>query len=169
MKHKATLVILLMIAIGCKKNSGDNNITLDGALTGCPLNNSCTYNYYNNADFNLAVQPPIAGKNRVFVYKAINNNLCAATTSLYFKTASGNSSFDITTDQIAAGQVVGYGFNCACCDVLANVKPIGGEIKGKSTDGSHWLINASVIIGTAVDKPIDTIKVNQTFIVTSLK
>jgi hypothetical protein len=168
MKNKTLLLILLFIAMGCKKNNNDSNVIVNGNLTGCPLNNSCSYSFYNNADFNLAVQPPVAGGNRVFLYKAINNNMCAAATSLYIKTASGNSSFDITSDQIAAGQLVNYGFSCACCDVLANIKPIGGEVKGKSTDNSHWLINATVIVGTAIDKPIDTIKVNQTFTLSTL-
>jgi len=167
-KNKAILFIILIAAIGCKKGNNGGNVTLTGTLTGCPLHSSCTYSYYNNADFNLSVQPPVAGDKTVFIYKAIDNGLCNAETALYIKTTSGSNSFDITSDEIAAGQLVNYSFSCACCDVIANVKPISGEVKGKTADGSHWLINATVVLGTAIDKPLDTIKVNQTFTATPL-
>ena len=99
----------------------------------------------------------------MFWYKSVNNNLCNAATEIYFKTSLSNNDFEINSNQIASGQLSGYVFSCACCDVLANVKPIGGEIKGKRTDATHWLINASVIIGTAGNAPLDTIIVNQYF------
>ncbi|BAU55447.1 hypothetical protein [Mucilaginibacter gotjawali] len=162
MKTLSTVLILSFILFSCKKGSNPQ-VTLNGTLTTCPTNSTCTYNYYNNADFK-DWSKPVSGNSRVFWYKSVNNTICDAATEIYFKTALSNNDFDITSNQIAAGQVSGYVFSCACCDVLANVKPIGGEIKGKRTDATHWLINASVIIGTASNAPLDTIIVNQYFV-----
>jgi len=161
MKNKAVIFFFCLLAIGCTKK-GNTNVVLNGKLTDCPANSTCTYNYYDNADFNNWSKP-VHGNSRVFWYKSVNNTLCDAANEIYFKTPLSDGDFDITSSQIASGQVSGYGFSCACCDVLANVKPLGGEIKGKRSDATHWLINASVIIGTDSHGPIDTIVVNQYF------
>jgi hypothetical protein len=164
MKIKITILILCVIVFSCKK---DKNIVLNGTLTGCPINTTCSYNYYDNADFNTYSQL-VSGHYRAFIYKSVNNNLCDATDVIFFKSSLNSNEFDITPNQIAAGQV-DYYFSCACCDVLANIKPIGGEIKGKRTDATHWLINATVILGTAADKPLDTLKVNQDFTLSAIQ
>lgn len=161
MKAFSTILILSLLLFSCKKGSNPQ-VTLTGTLTNCPVNSTCTDNYFDNADFK-DWSKPVQGNYRVFWYKSVNSNLCDAATEIYFKTSLSNNDFDITSNQIASGQVSGYVFSCACCDVLANVKPIGGEIKGKRTDATHWLINASVIIGTASNAPLDTIIVNQYF------
>jgi hypothetical protein len=161
MKTFSLILILSFILFSCKKGSNPP-VTLTGTLTTCAANSTCTYYYYDNADFQDWRQP-VAGHSRVFWYKSVNTNLCDAATEIYFKTSLSNNDFDINANQIASGQVSGYVFSCACCDVLANVKPVGGEIKGKRTDATHWLINASVIIGTSATAPLDTIVVNQYF------
>ena len=165
MKFKITLLICLCaIFASCKK---DKKVSLTGTLTSCPANSECSYAYYDNADFNLTNQP-IKGTSRVFWYKSIDSSLCHATSELYFKTSLGNNDFDIGANQIAAGQVVAYGFICACCEVVYNTKPIGGEIKGERKDASHWLVNAKIIFGNAVNTPIDTLTINQIFSVEKL-
>jgi hypothetical protein len=163
MKIKTTILILCAILLGCKK---DTKVVLSGDLTGCPINTTCSYNYYNNANF--SGNRPVAGNYRLFVYKSVDNILCEASTTIYFKTNLSNGDFDITSNQIAGGQVVGYNLICACCEALANVKPMGGEIKGKRLDAAHWLVNASIILGTAINKRLDTLKVNQQFTLTAL-
>jgi len=161
MKAKATIVIFFVVLFSCRKDNNPN-VILNGALTDCAANSTCTYSYYDNADFTNWNQP-VHGNYRVFWYKSVNNNLCDATSELYFKISLSAESFDITANQIAAGQVVAYNLECPCCDYAFLPQPIGGEIKGKRSDANHWLINASVIFGTAVNKPIDTLVVNQYF------
>lgn len=99
----------------------------------------------------------------MFWYKTVNANICGATTSFFFKTNMGDTQFDITSSQIAAGDVFANDFICPCCDYAILFKPIGGEIKGQRTDATHWLINASIIFGTAPSTPVDTVVVNQYF------
>jgi hypothetical protein len=161
MKTFSLILILSFVLFSCRKSSGPQ-VTLTGALTDCPANSACTYNYYDNADFQ-DWNKPVAGHYRVFWYKTANSNLCGAATEIYFKTSLSNNDFDITSNQIISGQVSGYVFSCPCCDVIGNVKTIGGEIKGKRTDATHWLVNATVIIGTSSTAPLDTIVVNQYF------
>jgi hypothetical protein len=159
MKLKLTIFIFCIGLLACSK---DKSVTVNGNITGCPVNTTCTYNYFEQADFNTAYQL-ISGGFKVFSYKSVNNNLCDAATSLYFKTTMSSSDFVINSSQIKAGQIVAYGFSCACCDFLAYRKPIGGEIKGTKTGTNSWLINATVIMGDANNKPTDTLVVNQHF------
>lgn len=167
MKTKTMMLILCTVLLSCKK---DNNILLNGNLIGCPINTTCSYNYYDNADF-TNVSLPAAGNFRVFSYKTVNANLCGATSELYFKTKLSNSEFEINANQIAAGDIVAYNQVCPCCDNASLFKPIGGDIKAKRTDATHWLINASIVFGTTVNlinHPIDTLRVNQYFTLTKL-
>ncbi|HEY8782961.1 MAG TPA: hypothetical protein VIM16_15150 [Mucilaginibacter sp.] len=163
MKAKLTSLILFVVIVSCKK---DNILVLNGPLTDCPANSTCTYNYYNNADFTSGSQP-VYGNYRVFWYNSIDNNTnaCGPFTQFYFKTSLNINEFDIKSNQIAAGQVVANENRCPCCYNIAVLatKPIGGEVKGKRTDATHWLINASIILETSINHPTDTLTVNQYF------
>ncbi|WP_259067259.1 hypothetical protein HDF24_11715 [Mucilaginibacter sp. X4EP1] len=166
MKTKAiTLFILVATLLGCSKDK--SSITLSGPSNSCPVNSSCSYIYYDNANFNNTASVQ-AGPNRVFTYVVVNSQICNLSTSVYFKTALSNNDFEINDQQIASGQVVAYGEVCTCCDLLANTKVIGGDIKGKKTGTNTWLINATVIIGNSSGTPIDTVAVNQYFNLTTM-
>jgi hypothetical protein len=166
MKTKVSILILFAILLGCKK-SNNLNLVLNGALTDCPVNYTCSYNYFDNADFTNGNQP-VPGNYRVFWYKSVNTNVCDATSEFYFKTSLSNNEFEISSNQIALGQIVAYDLVCPCCDYATVSKPIGGEIKGKRTDASHWLINATIVFGGSVGNPIDTLTVNQYFAIQTL-
>ena len=163
MKVKATIFILFVILIGCRKDKS-SNVILDGALTDCPANFTCSYSYYDNADF-TNIKLPVQGNYRVFWYYSVNTSVCGTMTQFYFKTLSGSNSFDISSSQIAEGQIVAQESVCLCCGrAILDSKPIGGEIKGRRTDAIHWLINASIIFGSVLDnRPVDTLVVNQYF------
>ena len=107
----------------------------------------------------------VNGNNRVFAYSSTNGNLCGPNAALYFKNSLSNSSFIINSSQIVAGDVMAYNFACPCCEsaVLESI-PVGGEIKAKKTDATHWLVNATIIFGDRFNNtPIDTLIVNQYF------
>ncbi len=157
MKIKTAILITAVTLWGCSK---DNKQALSTNLTDCPANFTCNYNYYDDADFTDFTQP-VAGKYRVFWYKSIVNNSCGLSRQLYFKEALNSGYFEIDGSQIAAGQVVGYNFNCPCCDLFLYTQPIGGFIKGTKTDANIWLVNASIIFGTADKKAVDTLTINQ--------
>jgi hypothetical protein len=162
MKTKPVIFILYIFLLGCSKDNSPN-ITLNGALTNCATGTMCTYNYYQSADFTGPNQI-VDGNYRVFAYNNVTNTSCGSNVQFYFKTALSNNYLDITSSQIAAGQVLAYNVICACCAYpLAYSKPIGGEIKGEKTDSNHWLINASIVFGNASNVPVDTITVNQYF------
>ncbi len=161
MKTKAAILILFAILLGCKK-SNNLNLVLNGVLTDCPSNYTCSYDYFDNADF-INGNQPVPGNYRVFWYKSVNTNVCDATTGIYFKTSLSNNEFDISSTQIAAGQIVAYDQICPCCDYATVSKPIGGEIKGKRTDANRWLINATIVFGVSANNPVDTLTVNQYF------
>jgi len=166
MKTKAvTLFILVATLLGCSKDK--SNITLSGPSSNCPANSSCSYIYYDNANFVNAANIQ-AGQNRVFTYIVVNSQVCNLSTSVYFKTTLSNDDFEINAAQIASGQAVAYGQICTCCDLVANTKLIGGDIKGKKADTNTWLINATVIIGSSNGTPIDTVVVNQYFNLTTM-
>ena len=162
MKNKAFLLFLLLVTLGCAKKN-NTNVVLSTDLTACPANSNCTYNYYDNANFTNGNQP-VAGNSRVFWYKTMNANICDATTEFFFKTSMSDTEFDITSSQIASGEVFANDFICPCCDYDLLLKPVGGDIKGKRTDATHWLINASIIFSTSISAPADTVVVNQYFI-----
>jgi len=161
MKAGTMLFIVLVVLLGCKKGSSPN-ITLSTNLTDCAANSTCTYSYFDDADF-INASPPVQGSFRVFSYQSVNQNVCGATSQFIFKAPLNDAEFDITANQIAAGSVFANDFICPCCDYALLFKPIGGEIKGKRTDGTHWLVNASIIFGTSATTPVDTIVVNQYF------
>jgi hypothetical protein len=161
MKNKAFLLFLVLVTLGCAKKN-NTNVVLSTNLTSCAANSTCTYNYYDNADFTNGNQP-VAGNSRVFWYKSVNANICGATTEFFFKTNMGDTEFDITSSQIASGEVFANDFVCPCCENATLLKPVGGEIKGKRIDGTRWLINASIIFGTSISAPADTMVVNQYF------
>jgi len=159
MKIKALVLVLFVVLLGCGKGS-DVNVVLNGALSNCPANFTCTYNYYDHASVQSNTLTP--GASREFSYTAVDSTICNYTRQLYFDYALSNDDFDIKASQIAAGQAIYYE-TCPCCNLIFNPKAIGGEIKGKRTDGSHWLINATIVIGDNNNKPVDTLIVNQTF------
>ncbi|MDB5091077.1 MAG: hypothetical protein JWR09_5071 [Mucilaginibacter sp.] len=161
MKNATIILFLCVILFSCRKNK-DNNILISGILTDCPTNTVCTYSYSENADISGTGQL-VPGGDRVFWYKNTNNTpgSCDISSQLNFKTSLSNNSFVINASQIVAGQAT-YGQSCICCNLIG-LKPIGGGIKGKKTDATHWLINAMVILGDQNNKPFDTLKVNQYF------
>jgi len=159
MKTKILGFLFLILITSCKKSS---DLVLDTNLSSCPINSTCTYNFNDNSNFSGSNQI-VAGSDRVFTYQSINTNLCDLTTQFFFKIPMGSTQFTIDSAQIVNGQVSSYFNICACCDLIANLNPIGGVIKGKSIDGSRWLINAKVIIGTSSNQPLDTLVVNQYF------
>jgi len=106
MKAKATIFMLFVVLLGCRKDTGPN-VILNGALTDCTANSTCAYNYYDNAGFTSGNQF-INGSYRVFWYKSTNVNACGPTSQFYFKTPMNYDTFDINSDQIAAGQIVAY-------------------------------------------------------------
>jgi hypothetical protein len=160
-KTRTTIFILLVVLLSCKKSSTPN-ITLSTNLTNCPANSTCTYSYYNNADF-VNADPPVHGSFRVFSYQSVNQNVCGAMSQFYFKTSLSDANFDITSNQIASGQVFANYLVCPCCDYALLLKPIGGEIKGERISANHWLVNATIVFGTSVGSPADTLVVNQYF------
>jgi hypothetical protein len=161
MKNIAIILFLCVILFSCRKNK-DNNIQVSGILTDCPSNTACTYSYSDNTDISGTGQF-VPGGDRVFWYKNVYNfpGSCDISTQLNFKTSLSSNSFIISASQIAAGRAT-YNQSCICCNSIP-LKPIGGEIKGKKTDATHWLINATVILGDHNNKPFDTLKVNQYF------
>jgi len=161
MKIKAAVLILCVLMFSCRKGIKPD-IILNGNLTDCPANLTCTYSYYDNADFTAANQP-VRGNFRVFWYKTVNANICNATSDFFFKINSNETQFDITSSKIASGDIVANDYVCPCCDYAPLFKPLGGEIKGKRTDATHWLINASIIFGISAGHPADTVVVNQYF------
>lgn len=166
MKVLISILVAFSMLSGCTKDKNKNpDIVLNGVLTNCQPNTNCTYDYYDNADVVNGGQP-VQGKYRLFIYNSVNTNMCNATDRLYFKISMGNNSFDIGSSQIAAGQIIADENICPCCAIAASLstKAIGGKIKGKRTDATHWLVNASVVIGAAFNNvPIDTLVVNQYF------
>jgi hypothetical protein len=159
MKTKITLFIVGMLLFACHK---DKPIAVDPNLTGCPVNSSCTYNYYDQADFS-AINPLTHGNNRVFLYSRSNGG-CGPTSQFYVKTTLSNEDFTINLSQLASGQMIAYNNGCPCCARAGGLIPvIGCEIKGRRVNTTHWLINARIIFGTSSTTPTDSIKVNQYF------
>jgi hypothetical protein len=161
MKTKATIFILFAVLFSCKKNSAPN-IMLSTKLTDCPANSTCKYSYYDDADF-VNSTPPVRGNFRVFSYQSVNLNTCGATSQFYFKISLNDANFDITSNQIAAGELFANYLVCPCCYYDPLIKPVGGEIKGERTDATHWLINAAIVFGTSATAPADTLVINQYF------
>ncbi|MDB4903793.1 MAG: hypothetical protein JWQ63_3074 [Mucilaginibacter sp.] len=170
MKIKTAVFFLCVILFSCSKDNNPN-VILNGTLTNCPINATCTYNYYEGADF-TGYNQLVRGNYRVFAYNSLDQNSCGPNTLLYFKISLSNNYFDISSSQIAKGQLTAYIDNCPCCMYFTQVgyaKPIGGEIKGKKTDANHWLINAAIIFGnTSNNAPVDTLIVNQYYTLTKL-
>jgi hypothetical protein len=164
MKRKTIIFFLAAILLSCRK---DPAVVLDTTLTSCPANHTCDYNYFDGADFNGS--QVIHGGSRVFKYTSAGSLLCDATAQFNVKISLNSTSFDITSAQIAAGQVVSASdFICPCCDYDILTKPIGGEIKGKRVSSTSWLLNARIIFGTSASYPADTITVNQYFTLAKL-
>jgi len=168
MKNWIVILAIVLTAFACKKGHGPD-VVLNGKLTDCLPNSVCTYSYYNNADFSTSNSKPFSGQSRVFLYSSVNNNICGMTTGLLFKAPENAESFEITSAQIASGQIVGTYVSCPCCDLFALSKPIGGQIMGEQKDATHWLVNATVIFGIEPNHPIDTLTVNQYFSVQNLQ
>ncbi len=159
MKIKALVLAVFVVLLGCGKGS-DVNVVLNGALSNCPANFTCTYSYFDHASIEQNRLGP--GASREFSYSAVDSTVCNDTkAALFFDFALSNDEFDIKSAQIAAGQAIYYE-SCPCCNFAYNPKAIGGEIKGKRTDANHWLINGTIVIGDNNNKPVDTLVVNQT-------
>ncbi|CAN5125995.1 hypothetical protein BH09BAC6_BH09BAC6_14650 [soil metagenome] len=156
------IILLSVVLLSCKKDK----IIVSAVLTDCPAGNTCTYNYYDNANFK-GPQQLVAGSARVFYFNSVTNNSCGSSWQLYFKTALSNNDFVISKSQVAAGQAL-YNFSCPCCYIAYVPHAIGGEIKGKKTGSNQWLINATIIIADPNNTPVDTLKVNQYFNLTKL-
>lgn len=163
MKTKPFLVILFIFFLSCHKDNNPN-VILNGTLTDCPANFSCTYNYYDYADF-TNIKLPVQGKYRIFWYNSMNASGCGAMIRFYFKIPLNSSSFEIGSSQIAEGPIVAQDFDCLCCGrAVPLTEPIGGEIKGKRIDATRWLVNASIVFGLPLNKAaVDTLVVNQYF------
>jgi len=162
MKIKAGIFsILIVLLFGCSKDG----LVMNGTITGCPINSTCSYQYYENADYtNLYTLK--SGQNRVFVYKSVDSAICNALTSMYFKADMGSNSFEINAKQITLAQVASASLVCACCNTVP-FNPIGGDIRGTKKNSTAWLINAEIIEGDANGKPVDTVVVNQYFTLSS--
>lgn len=164
MKIKTAIFLLCVTLFSCSKDNSPN-VILNGTLTNCPANSTCAYNYYEGADF-TGYNQLVQGNYRIFEYTSFGQKACGPNTLLYFKISLSNNYFDISSSQIAKGEVTAYTQNCPCCAYAPVIfeKPIGGEIKGKKTDSNHWLVNASIIFGNFNNNtPIDTLIVNQYF------
>jgi hypothetical protein len=163
MKVKAIIFALFVVLFSCRKDTGPN-VVLDGTLTDCPANFTCNYNYFDNADF-TTIKLPVQGNYRVFWYDSQNTVSCGTLIQFYFKIPLSSSSFEFSSNQIVAGEVVAQDEVCLCCGrATIGTEPISGEIKGKRTDATHWLINATIVFGTTFNKvPVDTLVVNQYF------
>src|SRR5579872_7200187 len=161
MKRKAAIFAVFIFMLGCRKDS--SNIVFSTTLTACPLNYTCTYNYYDQADVDSNGQL-IKGSYRVFWYKTATTNVCAPYQQFYVKTSLAATGFMVTSAQIASGQITAYDFKCPCCASAFLSKPISGVIKGKKIDLTHWLINGAIVF----DSPSDTVEVNQYFSLTRL-
>jgi hypothetical protein len=163
MKVRAIIGILFVVLFACRKDNSPN-VTLNGTLTNCPANYTCTYNYFDNADF-TNIKLPVRGGYRVFWYNSVNASVCGTMIQFYFKTLLSSNNFDIGSGQIAEGQIVALQNDCPCCGrATLDTKPIGGEVKGRRTDATHWLINASIIFASSFNnKPVDTLVVNHYF------
>ncbi len=140
--------------LACSKKT---NLTFSETLTNCLANAVCTYNYYDNVDTYNQNQL-IGGNARVFTYD--NKDANKIITQLSFKTSLSNNEFEISSAQIAAGNLVFFSIICPACNYVLS-KPVGGDIKGKKTDPTHWLVNASVVLGNSFNKNLDTIKIIQ--------
>ena len=154
MKIKITTLIFCCLLLACSKKA---NLTFSETLTGCPANAVCTYNYTENTN-SYNQNQLINGNYKVFTYNKIDTN--NINIQLFFKTSLSNNEFVINSAQIAAGNVAFYNVICISCNVLPT-RPVGGEIKGKKTDPTHWLINASVVLGNSFNKHLDTVKIIQ--------
>src|SRR5665213_985620 len=99
MKRKTIVFCLAAILLSCRK---EPPVVLSTTLTNCPANHTCEYSYFDSADFNG--NQVIHGGSRVFRYTSTDSLLCGATTLFAVKIALNANSFDITSNQIAAGQ-----------------------------------------------------------------
>ncbi len=159
MKTAAALLILCFIIWGCRKNGGPQ-VNLNGPLTVCNANYTCFYNYYDRAHVTGSYPQLQAGSSRVFVYKSVDSSVCDLTVQLSFETSLSDNTFVIDPSRLPAGA---FSTSCICCDFAYFPTTLSGEIKGKRTDNTHWLINATIITSDTNHKPLDTLLVNQYF------
>lgn len=158
-----SIFVMILISLGCKKNK---NIEInEDHLTSCPDNTTCTYLYYNGADFG---QPSFfnlqKGSYKVFKYSALLGNGYYAK-YVYIRVPSNATKFELTNDQVLAGEVK-FANPCASCDLIG-VKIVGGNFKGiRSIDSptSSWLLEGNVYLSSIVPSAYrDTIKIKQYF------
>lgn len=166
MKIKVTILAFGVFLLGCHK---DKPIVLDTILTDCPANNTCTYSYFDNADFS-EISTVGHGSYRVFTYSRNYNGTCGPVAQFYLKISLNSSDFAVILNQASMPQVVlATDDTCPCCGRANTLVPlIGGEIKGRQVSPTSWLLNARIIFGTSASHPTDSIKVNQYFTLSKL-
>jgi hypothetical protein len=157
MKLVVSACILLFFLAGCKKSE---NLNLDTNLTGCPEDTDCTHTYQDNTDFSTNYNL-VNGNYRLFNSHFVQIHSCDNATDYFFKAPMGNGSFIITDAEIASGNAVYYSSFSICGLFLANVHPIGGEIKGTKIDANRWLLNSKIILGVSKNQPLYTVMLNQ--------
>src|SRR6185312_585804 len=166
MKIKVTILVFGMLLLSCHK---DNPIILDTTLTDCSANNTCTYSYFDNADFS-AIIPVGRGAYRVFAYSRNYDNTCGPGAQFNLKISLNSSDFVVNINQASEPQIVlAIDDICPCCARASTLVPlIGGQIKGTRVSATRWLINARIIFGISAGHPTDSIKVNQYFTLAKL-
>lgn len=164
MKRKVVIICLVAAMTGCHK---DVPVVLDTTLSTCPTNHTCSYNYFDGADFNG--NQLVHGGFRVFSYTSVDSSFCGSTSRFNVKVSLSGNSFDVTSGQIVAGQAVSAAdLICPCCYYAFVTRPVDGEIKGRRVNSNTWLINARIIFGPSAGHPTDSMKVNQYFTLAKL-
>jgi hypothetical protein len=166
MKIKVTTLIFAVLLLSCHK---DKPTVFDTILTNCPANNTCSYSYFDHADFS-AISPVGRGAYRVFAYSRNYNSTCGRVAQFYLKISLNSSDFVVDLNQSSMPQLIlATDDTCPCCGRANTLVPlIGGEIKGKRVSATTWLLNARIIFGTSASQPTDSIKVNQYFTLSKL-
>jgi hypothetical protein len=149
-------LICIQLFTSCKKHSEPDKNTND--LTSCPVNSDCTHTFSTIPEYALD-QP---SSFRAFTYGQILKESCNIETRMMIKAPLTNNQFDYNAQDIVNG-AVNYNFICPCCNFIL-FKPIGGHVEGYRIDDQKWLIHATVILGPEVNKPMDTLTVNQYFV-----
>ena len=155
-----------VLLLGCHK---DKPIMLDTILTDCPANNTCTYSYFDHADFS-EISPVGQGVYRVFSYSRNYNSTCGPVAQFYLKISLNSADFTVNINQASQPQIIlATDDSCPCCGRAPTLVPlIGGQVKGKRVGPTTWLLNARILFGTSASHPTDSIKVNQYFTLSNL-
>lgn len=162
--HLLSLSIMIQVA-SCKKN---DLVLKDNPLTACPENSECSFLFTENSDIHLSQLTQ--GDYRVF--KSVVQTPFFSykqESTLWIKAPMQSNEFLLRPDEIKNGSV-----RYLNSDILvrntADLKPIGGFVKGKNlnpgnpADQTKWLIEAELIMATVEHNiPIDTLYLKQYF------